>query len=142
MDKAYIEVVRLLLASTPAIFQTAHFAMKGGTAINLFVEDMPRLKPAFENEFSGITWKPISLGELQRVRSRLKKELPDALTANQRRFLVGLVEGEPNWKLRSCPHLATLPAIRWKLQNLAKLKKANPRKFAQQADELRVKLAC
>ena len=43
MDKAYIEIVRLLLESAPAIFETPHFAMKGGTAINLFIEDMPRL---------------------------------------------------------------------------------------------------
>ncbi len=43
MDKAYLEVVRLLLESAPAIFETPHFAMKGGTAINVFVEDMPRL---------------------------------------------------------------------------------------------------
>lgn len=43
IDKGYIEVVRLLLESAPAIFETPHFAMKGGTAINLFIEDMPRL---------------------------------------------------------------------------------------------------
>jgi hypothetical protein len=43
MDKGNIEVVRLLLESAPAIFETPHFAMKGGTAINLFIEDMPRL---------------------------------------------------------------------------------------------------
>lgn len=43
MDKTYIEVVRLLLESAPAIFEPPHFAMKGGTAINLFIEDMPRL---------------------------------------------------------------------------------------------------
>jgi hypothetical protein len=43
MDKGYIEVFRLLLESAPAIFETPHFAMKGGTAINLFIEDMPRL---------------------------------------------------------------------------------------------------
>jgi hypothetical protein len=40
----------------------------------------------------------------------------------------------------SCAHLSELPALRWKLQNLAKLKKSNPRKLEQQADELRVKL--
>lgn len=42
-DKAYIEIVRLLLESAPAIFERPCFAMKGGTAINLFVEEMPRL---------------------------------------------------------------------------------------------------
>ena len=43
MDKAYVETVRLLLDATPVVFEIPHFAMKGGTAINLFVEDMPRL---------------------------------------------------------------------------------------------------
>ncbi len=43
MDKAYIDLVRLLLESAPAIFATRDFAMKGGTAINLFIEAMPRL---------------------------------------------------------------------------------------------------
>lgn len=43
MDKAYVEVVRLLLESAPAIFEAPQFAMKGGTAINLFIQDMPRL---------------------------------------------------------------------------------------------------
>jgi hypothetical protein len=43
MEKTYIETVRLLLEAMPVVFQTPTFAMKGGTAINLFVEDMPRL---------------------------------------------------------------------------------------------------
>ena len=43
MDKHYIETVRLLLEAAPVIFETPSFAMKGGTAINLFVQDMPRL---------------------------------------------------------------------------------------------------
>lgn len=43
MDKIYADTVRLLLAVTPAVFNSDIFAMKGGTAINLFVQDMPRL---------------------------------------------------------------------------------------------------
>ena len=43
MGKTYIEIARLLLESTPVIFETPFFAMEGGTAINLFTEDMPRL---------------------------------------------------------------------------------------------------
>ena len=304
MDKAYIEVVRLLLESAPAIFESPHFAMKGGTAINLFIEDMPRLsvdidvvfsdhhaprdqalksissaleaaqkrlakagmgaevsstkdgdeiklyvrrgrnqvkvevnhvfrgtvlpvetrrlgeaarklfttelsapvlatpelygsklvaamdrqhprdlfdvrglfgragltagviecfvcylaghnRPvhevlfsrdqdmslAFENEFAGLTVNPVTLEELQQVRRKLKKELPAALTASQRKFLLGLVAGDPDWRLMECSHLSQLPAIRWKLQNLAKLQKSNPGKFTQQVEELRARLA-
>ena len=43
MDKGYAETVRLLLAVAPEVFANDIFAMKGGTAINLFVQDMPRL---------------------------------------------------------------------------------------------------
>ncbi len=43
MDKAYADTVRLLLAVAPEVFASKLFAMKGGTAINLFLRDMPRL---------------------------------------------------------------------------------------------------
>lgn len=43
MDKTYADTVRLLLAVAPDVFANGIFAMKGGTAINLFVQDMPRL---------------------------------------------------------------------------------------------------
>ncbi|MCG5259486.1 nucleotidyl transferase AbiEii/AbiGii toxin family protein [Cupriavidus gilardii] len=43
MDNAYADTVRLLLAVAPIVFSGDLFAMKGGTAINLFVRDMPRL---------------------------------------------------------------------------------------------------
>ncbi|MGA3265232.1 MAG: nucleotidyl transferase AbiEii/AbiGii toxin family protein [Verrucomicrobiota bacterium] len=102
----------------------------------LFSNDID-LKPAFENEFVGLTQDPISLAELQRVRKKLKEDLPARLTDKQRQFLIGLVSGEPEWNLMQCPHLQKLPAIQWKLQNLARLKRANSKKFMQQAAELR-----
>jgi predicted nucleotidyltransferase component of viral defense system len=43
MDKTYIDTVRLLLRVAPDVFDGDIFALKGGTAINLFVRDMPRL---------------------------------------------------------------------------------------------------
>ncbi|SPD73702.1 hypothetical protein PITCH_A1920041 [uncultured Desulfobacterium sp.] len=35
--------VRLLIALLPSVAKQTCFALKGGTAINLFVRDMPRL---------------------------------------------------------------------------------------------------
>ena len=99
------------------------------------------MSAAFENELVGMTRNSITLAELEAVRRRLKEELPIALTASQRKFLLGLVVGEPDWRLMKCPHLSQLPAIRWKLQNLAKLKKSNLGKLTQQAEELRARLA-
>ena len=43
MDKHYADTVRLLLNIAPEVFDNDVFAMKGGTAINLFLRDMPRL---------------------------------------------------------------------------------------------------
>ena len=82
---------------------------------------------------------PVSLAALVETRRRLRRELQATLTPNHRAFLLGLVEGEPRWELMQCGHLADLPAIRWKRQNLAKLKRSSPGKHAQQAAELRAR---
>lgn len=43
MNQDYVDTVQLLLDVAPAVFASGRFAMKGGTALNLFVQDMPRL---------------------------------------------------------------------------------------------------
>ncbi|AGU53306.1 hypothetical protein VAPA_2c07490 [Variovorax paradoxus B4] len=43
MNPAYLETARLLTQVAPLVFADDTFALKGGTAINLFVRDMPRL---------------------------------------------------------------------------------------------------
>ena len=43
MNPAYVQTVNLLLDIAPTVFQAPRFAMKGGTALNLFVQDLPRL---------------------------------------------------------------------------------------------------
>lgn len=94
------------------------------------------LAPAFKNEFSGMAREPVSLEDLLAARRRLFTELPGALSQAHREFLLGFARAEPDWSLMRCDHLASLPAIRWKLENLRKLKVADPTKFAQQESEL------
>lgn len=43
MNQVYIDTARLLTQVAPLVFADNIFALKGGTAINLFVRDMPRL---------------------------------------------------------------------------------------------------
>ncbi|GHU09814.1 hypothetical protein AGMMS50225_11640 [Betaproteobacteria bacterium] len=43
MNQVYLDTARLLIQVAPFVFAEGHFALKGGTAINLFVRDMPRL---------------------------------------------------------------------------------------------------
>lgn len=95
------------------------------------------LSGPFAAEFAGMEREPVALAALEDARKRLRRELRASLTGEQKHFLLGLVAGDPPWEAMRCKHLAELPAIQWKLQNLARLKKANRAKFAAQSDELK-----
>jgi predicted nucleotidyltransferase component of viral defense system len=43
MNEIYEKTTRLLLRVAPTVFKSGKFALKGGTAINLFIREMPRL---------------------------------------------------------------------------------------------------
>lgn len=43
MNPVYLDTARLLIQVAPSVMSDHTFALKGGTAINLFVRDMPRL---------------------------------------------------------------------------------------------------
>ena len=87
-----------------------------------------------------MTRNEVNLGELLSTRERLRAALPSMLTESQKLFLVSLTTGEPDWALMECPHLKEMPAIRWKQENLIRLKKLNPAKFLFQSKELRRRL--
>ena len=78
MDKTYIDTVRLLLRVAPDVFAGDLFALKGGTAINLFVRDMPRLSVDLDLVFTDHTLpraealRAITSG-LQAISDRLHK---------------------------------------------------------------------
>jgi len=94
----------------------------------------------FENEFHGMAREATTLEQLEQTRRWLRKELGEQLTASHRRFLLSLVDGEPDWDLIGISHLGEMPALRWKVQNLHRLRSSNPRKFHHQAGELRQRL--
>lgn len=89
------------------------------------------------NEFVGMTKNPVPLEILVETRRRLFAEIPTRMSGNQRSFLMSLAEAQPDWSLMSCPHLAEMPALRWKLSNLEHLRSSNSTKFALQSSELK-----
>ena len=94
------------------------------------------IRQEFENNFVGMTVEPVELEMLLAAREQMVRELQQGLTADERRFLLSLVAAEPEWAPLGVPHLKQLPGVRWKLQNLERLRKADPRKFAEQKDTL------
>jgi predicted nucleotidyltransferase component of viral defense system len=99
------------------------------------------IRNQYEREFVGMMVDTVTLEALLATRERMMQELPSALTAEERRFLLTLVRAEPIWELLDIPHLEQLPGIRWKLQNLERLRASAPRKFAEQAEALASRLA-
>jgi predicted nucleotidyltransferase component of viral defense system len=78
MNGRYLDTVRLLLRVAPDVFAGDLFALKGGTAINLFVRDMPRLSVDLDLVFVDHTLpraealRAITTG-LQEISDRLHK---------------------------------------------------------------------
>lgn len=99
------------------------------------------LEPAFSREFVGMTREPVTLDTLIQTQAHLITELPQQLLPRHRAFLLSLVQGAPAWQLMPFEHLHTLPAIKWKLMNLERLKKTHPRRFAAQHGVLAERLA-
>jgi predicted nucleotidyltransferase component of viral defense system len=95
---------------------------------------MRDVRQEFERNFRGMTAKPIELDALLAARERMVQELQRSLDADERRFLLSLVNGQPEWPLLGIAHAEHLPGIRWKLQNLAQLKRKSPAKFAEQSN--------
>lgn len=99
----------------------------------------PRVKDIrldYEGSFAGMTTEAVTMAALLETRERLFRELPTALDENERQFLRTLVRAEPDWTLLGLPHLAELPAIRWRLHNLQELSRKDPARFRALGDEL------
>lgn len=94
----------------------------------------------YERNFKGMTAEPVGLPQLLAAREKMVHELQSGLDADERRFLLSLVAGRPEWPLLGIDHAEHLPGIRWKLHNLAQLERKSPRKFAEQADVLSQRL--
>jgi len=90
----------------------------------------------YESTFAGMTRDIVELNDLVATRQKMIKILHEELSVSERNFLLSLVSAEPQWDLIAVPHLKCLPGIRWKLQNIKKLKETQPAKFAKQIADL------
>ena len=54
-------------------------------------------------------------------------EIQHGVDADERRFLMSLLAGEPEWRLLGVAHIEQLPGVRWKMHNLLELQ-SRPRR--------------
>jgi len=79
------------------------------------------MKPTFEKEFKGMTLEPIDLKHLVETRDELLRLIHKGLTVSEKKFLLSLKDGEPDWNLLELPGIERLPGLRWKLENIRQM---------------------
>lgn len=87
------------------------------------------LRHEFDAGFAGMTEEPVTLEALYDAREALIAEVVGKMPAEHRRFLLSFKAGEPEWDLLGVPGAADLPAVRWKVDNLAKLSEGRREKL-------------
>lgn len=88
----------------------------------------PNLVPlddTYANHFAGMALYPVPLQELEETRVTMLRLVHEQLTEDHKRFLLALKRGEPDWSLLPFDNIHELPAVKWKLRNLAVM---SPRK--------------
>ena len=95
----------------------------------------PHLYNIVENhrrDFQGMARYPVTLEELLDARELLIRDIQSRFGENTKRFLLDLHDGKPDFDSINLPQAANLPAVRWKLINLERLKSNNPKKHTEQ----------
>src|SRR5882757_5437238 len=74
-DLPYRDQVSLLLRLLPIVGRENDFALKGGTAINLFVRDLPRLSVDIDLAFLPLSYRAAALVAIQDGMARLARSI-------------------------------------------------------------------
>ncbi len=89
----------------------------------LLAPHFKKIDTLYEKEFAGMTLEPVTLEELIKVREELIVQIHRSLDERDREFILSFKAGRPRWELFAFAQAQHLPAIRWKLVNLAKMQK-------------------
>jgi hypothetical protein len=75
MNNYFSKQVKLLVLILPLVAKEKCFALKGGTAINLFIRDTPRLSVDIDLAYLPIQDRDTSLYEIDIAMRRIKKDI-------------------------------------------------------------------
>ena len=90
----------------------------------------------YNEEFVGMTRQAVSLDALADTARTLHADIRSRLHGDVADFLLSLHDAEPDFRVLGLPNAADLPAVRWKLVNLKKLKDSDAAKHTAQRGAL------
>lgn len=113
-----------------------------GRPINELLKPRPKdRREAFTGQFAGMAFTEFSYDDHEATLTGLAEAIAVALTPDDKAFLLGFKDADPDWSLFPLAEVANLPAVQWKLGNLAMLKSDNRAKHIQSLQALEAKLA-
>jgi hypothetical protein len=95
---------------------------------------MQDIEAAYRAEFAGMVARMVSLSALMETRRQLVLTLRGLLTEADKRFLLAVKRGEADWSMFTFPEAVHLPAVQWKLHNLAKMAEQKRRDAADKLE--------
>ena len=98
MNQNYLDTARLLTQVAPFVFADGLFALKGGTAINLFVRDMPRLSVDIDLVFTDHTLSRTDA--LEGISKSIKKSAEHLTQRGFQPHIAGTADGDTKLMVR------------------------------------------
>lgn len=92
---------------------------------------------ALKNQFEGMTDVPFSYEDYEATRKELIEKVNQLFIKEDKEFLISFEQGEPEWDRCCTGDLSEFPSVKWKLQNILKLKETNPEKLKAGVEKLR-----
>jgi predicted nucleotidyltransferase component of viral defense system len=92
---------------------------------------------AMTNQFAGMSEEQFTYEEYEFVRETMVKTLQASITEADKLFILGFKDVIPDWSIYN---FEKYPSIKWKLQNLEKIKASNPAKHKELYTLLKSKL--
>ncbi len=102
----------------------------------LLAPTLPSRGDWYETGFAGMARDPVSSEALMETGCRLHADVRSRLTGKIATFLLSLHDAEPDFGLIGLPEAAELPAVNWKRLNLARLRRTDSQKHAEQRGAL------
>jgi predicted nucleotidyltransferase component of viral defense system len=79
------------------------------------------IRQEYERGFQGMATREVAIEALEAAREDLLGAMVSEMPDKHRAFLISVKEGEPRWDLLTVTGVDALPAVQWRLQNLAKM---------------------
>ncbi|HHJ20977.1 MAG TPA: nucleotidyl transferase AbiEii/AbiGii toxin family protein [Gammaproteobacteria bacterium] len=89
----------------------------------LIEPNLKEFRQVFDREFAGMATEEVEYDELVTVRDQLIETIRSTMTENEKKFLLSIKQGQPDWDLMPVADIDQLPAIQWKLVNIRKMDK-------------------